>query len=297
MLKSEEPPRTDAAGSSKRFLWLGGAALVVVLGLVAFRSAGSGQKPSGPAKSATPSAVAAQRQTTARTTRAGTSAPASTSNARRPPQPGANAPGDAAASDGTDTLRPVKAAQADRSERGTDALIAALKSPDAVVVAEASKELIDRRATRAIDALAEIELSDAAGSGLSIIDALGRLGALADGDERTQAVERLLAQLASEKQRAAPESPGNLLQLYEALGRTGDARAAQALEAELVDPEVGRAPKVVIVQSLVWLAQPSSRAALEKARKYQAETLATDDFDAELRSELLAAIDAALMLF
>ena len=39
------------------------------------------------------------------------------------------------------------------------------------------------------------------------------------------------------------------------------------------------------------------RAALEKARKYQAETPATDDFDAELRSELLAAIDAALMLF
>lgn len=296
MLKSEEPPRTDAAGSSKRFLWLGGAALIVVLGLVAFRSAGSGQKPSGPAKSATASAVAAQRQTTARTTRAGSSAPTAASKARRP-QPGADAPGDAASLDGPDALRPVKAAQADRSERGTDALIAALKSPDAVVVAEATKELIERRATRAIDALAEIELSDAAGSGLSIIDALGRLGALADGDERTQAVERLLAQLASEKQRAAPESPGNLLQLYEALGRTGDARAAQALEAELVDPEVGRAPKVVIVQSLVWLAQPSSRAALEKARKYQAETLATDDFDAELRSELLAAIDAALMLF
>jgi hypothetical protein len=297
MLKSEGPSPTDARRSPKWLPWLGGAGLIVIVALLVLRSSGNAPKPSKPTSSATVSAVVLERPTTARTTRTATATSSTKRTARRAAEERADGPSEALPQGGPDTLGPLKAAQADPSERGTDALIAALKSPDAVVVAEATKTLIERRATRAIDALAEIELSDAAGSGLSIIDALGRLGALADGDERTQAVERLLAQLASEKQRAAPESPGNLLQLYEALGRTGDARAAKALEQELVDPEVGRAPKVVIVQSLVWLAQASSRAALEQARKYQAETLATDDFDAELRSELLAAIDAALMLF
>jgi hypothetical protein len=296
MLKSEGPSPTDARRSPKWLPWLGGAGLIVIVALLVLRSSGNAPKPSKPTSSATVSAVVLERPTTARTTRTATATSSTKRTARRAAEERADGPSEALPQGGPDTLGPLKAAQADPSERGTDALIAALKSPDAVVVAEATKTLIERRATRAIDALAEIELSDAAGSGLSIIDALGRLGALADGDERTQAVERLLAQLASEKQRAAPESPGNLLQLYEALGRTGDARAAKALEQELVDPEVGRAPKVVIVQSLVWLAQASSRAALEQARKYQAETLATDDFDAELRSELLAAIDAALML-
>lgn len=188
----------------------------------------------------------------------------------------------------------VLAARDDRTPAGTRSLITSLTSEDEIVVAEATKALIERGATEAIGPLARIDLTSAAGSGLSIIDALGRLGAVATDSDRGVAVDRLIEMLAEEKRRGARESPGNLLQIYEALGKTGDPRAAAPLEAELLDPTVPRAPKVVIVGSLVQLAQPSSRAALETALTTESAAVGSDAFEEEIRVELVGVIAAAL---
>lgn len=209
------------------------------------------------------------------------------------PSPSADVPlSSAQASD--PAVQAVLAARLDDSPRGTKTLIANLTSKDDVVVAEAAGGLIARGATEAIEPLAKIDLPTAAGSGLSIIDALGKLSGLADADERKVAVDRLIEMLAEEKRRGAPESPGNLLQIYEALGETHDPRAATALEAELVDPTVPRAPKVVIVQSLVKLAEPSSHAVLETALATERAAKESDAFEEEIRLELVGAIEEAL---
>lgn len=188
----------------------------------------------------------------------------------------------------------VIAAARDDSARGTQTLIASLRSSNEVVVAEAASALVDRRATEAITPLSQISLQTAAGSGLSIIDALGRLGAVADEDDKSVAVDRLLAMLAEEKARGARESPGNLLQIYEALGQTKDPKAAPALETELLDETVPRAPKVVIVGALVAIGQASSRGALEKAHAIESAARGDDAFEEEIRVELVEAIAKAL---
>src|SRR6185503_15570033 len=101
-----------------------------------------------------------------------------------------------------------------------------------------------------------------AGGGASVVHALGRLGAIAGDDERATAVDRLLAMMTEEKRRGAPESAGNLLQIYEALGDIGDARAAGPLEDELLDDGIARAAKVVVVHALARIGQHRSRAPL-----------------------------------
>jgi len=188
----------------------------------------------------------------------------------------------------------VRAAALDRSTAGTKQLIASLQSSDEVIVAEAANALVQRRATQAIAELAAIGLDAAAGSGLSIIDALGRLGALAGADDKSVAVDRLLAMLAEEKQRGARESAANLIQIYEALGQTRDPSAAVPLEAELLDGAVPRAPKVVIVNALVAIGQTESRTALSTALAEQTSTVAADSFEEEIRQELVGVIEKAL---
>lgn len=275
-------------------VWGGLGAVAVAALLLSVRA--SGDQPSGASSSKTSNAFPAspgkhaEERNTPRLPH--TPSRANGTQQAAPPIVSPTAPEDVAP--GADPLRSLRAAKRDPSDVGTRQLLSMLKSQDAVVVAEAANELVERRATQAIRTLATVELRDAGGSGLSIIDALGRLGEIAKSGEKTEAIERLLALLASEKQRGAPESAGNLLQLYEALGRTRDERAAGALEAELLDPQVGRAPKVVIVQSLVWIEASSSRAALVEARKLQSELPPADDFDAELRVELLGVIEAAI---
>lgn len=200
----------------------------------------------------------------------------------------------AVSADETDPLNEVKAAALDGSGKSTEKLVASLSSTDSVVVAEAAKALIERRATNQIAALAKLDLTSAAGGGLSIIDALGKLGTIAGPDEKTIAVERLIAMLAEEKRRHAPESASNLIQIYEALGETRDPRAEKPLDAELLDASVGRAPKVVIVNALIAIGSSGSRDSLAEARSKEATARPSDAFEEELRVELLAAIDKAL---
>lgn len=196
--------------------------------------------------------------------------------------------------DANEALAAIRHARNSPGRDGTEALLAAMLSDDAVVVAEAGKALVQRDDTQAIPALAKIDLRKSGGAGLSVIETLGKLAGKADGGDKSAAVDRLLQMLAQEKQHGGPETPGNLLQIYEALGDTRDARAAGALERELADPGVERAPKVVVVQALAKIAAPSSRAALLRARNAEQATKLEDAFEAELQRDLLKAIEEAL---
>lgn len=293
-------PSARGAGS-RRYgaLLLAGGALAL-LGYLALR-----EGPSNTASAAAPSARSARAQPTAeeaddvelpakprpRPARARAGGPQANApqDAEQRPEP-ALSPEDAA----SPAVRAVLAARDDLTPSGTRTLISSLTSEDEIVVAEAARALIARGATEAIDPLARIDLSRAAGSGLSVIDALGKLAAVASDADRGVAVDRLVAMLAEEKRRGARESAGNLIQIYEALGQTGDPRAAAPLEAELLDADVPRAPKVVIVASLVQLEQRSSRSALETALANESAAKGDDAFEEEVRVELVGAIEAAL---
>lgn len=223
--------------------------------------------------------------------------PAAPTPVSRPSQPmaePASVPSDLDPNVARAAVREVSLAKADLTEEGTLALVENLKSDDMVVVAEAADALVARRATSAIGALSAMDIHATDGIAPSVIHALGRLGKLADGDERRSAVDRLLALLDEEKRRDARDSTSNLLHIYEALGATGDSRAAPALERELEDVRVGIAPKVVVVQALARIGEPSTRPVIVRARSGIAATAGNDAYEAALRQDLLNAMATAL---
>jgi hypothetical protein len=191
----------------------------------------------------------------------------------------------------------LEVAQADPSADGTALLVAGLASDDVVVVAEAADSLVARRATTAIDALAAGDIDARPGVAPAIIDGLGRLAGVADPDSaaRAAAVERLLALLRVEKHRPSAATAARRLYLYEALGHTGDPRAAAALVDELADAQVGTAAKVVVVEALARLGAAGRRAAIAALRASLIAAPSADRFEAELERDLLAAIDLALL--
>ena len=282
-------------------LWLAAVGAAAVLGYFALREGPrSTASAAQPATAPTAEEEVAERPATPRPRPAPSASPIPP---RAPPPPSPEqaaieeeepAPSLSPAEAPNPAVLAVLAARDDRTPAGTRSLITSLTSEDEIVVAEATKALIERGATEAIGPLARIDLTSAAGSGLSIIDALGRLGAVATDSDRGVAVDRLIEMLAEEKRRGARGGPRHLPQIYEALGKTGDPRAAAPLEAELLDPTVPRAPKVVIVGSLVQLAQPSSRAALETALETESAAVGSDAFEEEIRVELVGVIAAAL---
>ncbi len=163
------------------------------------------------------------------------------------------------------------------------------------MVAEAANGLVSRSAVAALPVLVDHDVIKRPWAAPSIIDAMGRLAAIAPPEQRTEAVDRLIALMHEEKVRGAQESQGNLLQIYEALGLSGDPRAVPPLEQELVDPTVKTAPKLVVVQALVALRSTSSRPLLERLASQLVTVPSTDSFEAELRRDLLAAIREALV--
>ncbi len=289
---------SSAARRHGALLVAGGAAAVIALfALRGGPTATASEAGSGPRSTerSVEDGREVERPTTARQRRGRERPTAPTSDA-----PGAPAQEEAPPPTPPDVTDPavgaVLRARGDRTPAGTRALVASLTSRNDVVVAEATRALIERDATDAISALARIDLRQAAGSGLSIIDALGRLAGCASDADRGVAVDRLIAMLEEERRRGARESAGNLLQIYEALGQTGDPKAAAPLEAELADAAVPRAHKVVIVAALVHLARPSSRPALEAALTLEAAAQGSDPFEEEIRVELVGALEGALKI-
>lgn len=214
-------------------------------------------------------------------------------------QPSTPAPGSAAApttgSAAIPVIEDVMRARTDTSVDGTIVLLTALDSRDPVVVAEAASGLVSRGAVAALPVLVDHDVIGRPWAAPSIIDAMGRLASVAPPEQRTEAVERLIALMREEKLRGAQESQGNLLQIYEALGLTGDPKAVPPLEQELADPSVPTAPKLVVVQALVALRSTSSRPVLERLASQLVTAPSTDSFEAELRRDLLAAIREALV--
>ena len=196
---------------------------------------------------------------------------------------------------GAPTIDDVLRAQADPTAAALEVLVAGLDADDAVVVAEAANGLIARGAVSALSVLVAYDVLGRPWAAPSVIAALGRLGAVAEREQRADVTARLLSLMAEEKRRGARESQGNLLQIYEALGQTGDPQAVPALERELFDPTVGTAPRVVVVQALVALRAQQSRGVLEQLRDQLATSADGVGFEAELRRDLLAAIRDALV--
>jgi hypothetical protein len=218
-------------------------------------------------------------------------APAAPTARALPSQPGV-APRPAVTASPTRATRPT-VEDVMHPSASTDVLVAGLEG-DAVVIAEACNALVARGDVAALPALLAYDVLNRPSAAPSVIDALGRLGAMTDEEQRGDVVARLLALLETEKQRRAVESAGNILQIYEALGRTGDARAIAPLERELVDADVATAPKVVVVEALVALGARRSVAVLERLSQDLAASEASG-FEAELRRDLFAAIQAALV--
>ena len=211
------------------------------------------------------------------------------------PAPLAAPPASPAVVEAAPAASPVDDVLAARGNLPTDELVAAVASKDAVVVAEAVNVLIERRAVSALPELVAFDVIGRPWAAPSVIHALGRLGAVATPEDRADVVARLVALLHEEKRRGAVESQGNLLEIYEALGHTGDPSAIEPLERELVDPAVGTAPKVVVVQALVTLGATQSRALLEQLQAQLETAAAGVGFEAELQRDLLAVIREALV--
>jgi HEAT repeat protein len=268
-------------GARRRALLLGGA-LAALIALVSARALTSGSRASGSG-----GATGAQRATAEE--ERGVVVPAA--QPAPPPRPASNASAPVLAR-AADQPPPPRAP--DAGARATDALIAALDSKDDFVVLEAAGELAKRDAPRALPALVAIDIEGRPHAAPSVIDALGRLGGRADATARRSATRRLLALLAQERGRGAPESAGNVLVIYEALGRTLDPNAAPALEAELLDPNVTWAAKTVIVEALTRLRQSSSKATLHELLDDVAARPATDALEAETQRELSVAAANAL---
>lgn len=263
------------------------AAVLVVTGLVAARVATT---PSAPARSeARSQPVDAPGSPRVEVGSAAAPAPSSIAPRRAPAM--AAAPGTAEVAR---ERASAEVARADAGPRSTDALLAALGSSDPFVVLDAADDLAARKATRALPILGAIDIRKGPHSAPSVIDALGRLAAVADAGDRKTATDRLLALLAQERVRSAPESAGNVLAIYEALGHTLEPRAAAALEGELLDPSVTHSAKTVVVEALVRLRQPSSGPPLRALQRELSVFVAPDALAEEVRGELALAVERAL---
>lgn len=264
------------------------AAVLIVTGVVVARAT----KPS-------PTASPAARAETAASADAVGSPPESASPApSAPPSPRVaalpTAPSATAAENVTPEHADAVSIEPARKVRPTETLITELGSSDPFVVLEAANGLAKRKATRAIPTLGAIDIRKNAQSAPSVIAALGGLASVADPAARKTAADRLLELLAQERVRRAPETAGNVLALYAALGQTSDPRAATALEAELVDPKVTLAAKVVVVEALVRLKQPSSGPPLRALQRELSVLVAADPLEEEIRRELTVAVAQAL---
>ncbi len=189
----------------------------------------------------------------------------------------------------------VIAAGEDVGTDRTDLLVIALDSEEAVIVAEAANALVSRKAIAALPALMEQDIPSRPWAAPSVIDAMGRLAAEAPPQQREDVVDHLVKLLEVEKRRESVEALGNTIQIYEALGQTGEAKAIAALERELVDPSVETAPKVVIVQSLVALKAVQSKELLARVQAELAALPPAEGLEAELRKDLLTVLGEALV--
>lgn len=175
-----------------------------------------------------------------------------------------------------------------------DALLYALADTDPLTVLSAADALAARGMTSAIAPLTARPLALRGEAAPSVIDALGRLARVASPEDRATATRTLAAWLASERRRDALDAPGNVLAIYEALGRTGDRDATTVLARELGDPTVSRAAKTAIAKALGALGDPGAAPALSAARREALGAEQLDPFEMEVRDELVAAIDRAL---
>lgn len=270
-----------------------------VLGVAAYVGYGRSSAPSGTGAgelgfeaSSSPPDVLGRVDTSARTTQGAAPLASSPSSETAPPVK-SDAPSPASSAADSSIAR-VKAAKQDPTERGTQALIAALSDADPIAVVEAADGLVARRSRAGALALTTVDVRRSGELGPEVIDAMGKMSA-ADPTVRSALVTHLLDLLAQEKSRLpAPDAAANLLELYEALGESGDPAAAPALEVELEDPTVGMAAKVEVAKSLEHIGAERSALALRRELQLLVGRTEPDDFAEQVRVELVSALREAI---
>jgi hypothetical protein len=192
-----------------------------------------------------------------------------------------------------DVLLAVRDAIHDPTDASTAVLVEALDSEDSVAKLEAIDELARRRHVPALKRLLAFDPADDPFVGPTALLAMGALARDADASSRESAVDRLVKLLEAEKERRGADSAGNVLVIFEALGKVQIPRAARALERELVDPGHGTASKVAIVDALEACGQASSLDVLASFRE-TVRVSAADPFERALEADLVTAVDRTL---
>ena len=274
-----------ATSANRLAIYVAGAVCVLALGVFLWRA----KEDPKPPKRVTAERVAPEPERVPEIVR-----PVSPTQDRASLEDLAAAPSASAVS--TDLAESQPDAEADDrfANRNVEALMDRLSSDDQHLVLDSADGLRARKAVEAIPKLASLDIAQHPDSARGVIKALGELAGAADADDREVATDRLIALLAQEKARDAPDAPGNVLQIYEALGQTGDPRAAAALEPELSDRTVPLAALTVVADALANLGQPSSVAALAEAHARVAALAFDDAFLSEVQKDVIASIDRAL---
>ncbi len=208
-------------------------------------------------------------------------------------RPMASAPSTTPDAPPSDVLASVREAKRVQSDATTAALVRALDEGDAPAKIEAIDELVKRKHVAALKPLMKVDPADDPYVGPTAMLGLGQLARDADPAQREAAVTRFAKLLEQEKARQGMDSPGNMLVIFEALGKIGTPSAAHLLEQELVDPVHPTAAKVAIVDALEACGQSSSVVALTAFRtKFQVS--AQDEFEREIEQDLVKALDRAI---
>lgn len=193
----------------------------------------------------------------------------------------------------SDALAAVREAKRSDTDASTAVLMRALDSDDSPAKLEAIDELVRRKHGPALGRLLKMDPADDPFVGPTALLGVGQLAREADPASRDAAVTRLEKLLESEKARQGMDSPGNILVIFEALGRIASPSAARVLERELVDPAHGTAAKVAIVDAIEECGQRSSVSALAAFRE-GFQVTAQDAFEREIEADLVKAIDRAI---
>jgi HEAT repeat protein len=176
-------------------------------------------------------------------------------------------------------------------------LRAGLASADASARIAAVEDAVRVTAVDALPELQRFALARDPAAAPTVIHAIAILGASAAGAPREEAATTLAGWLRDETKRDAldaPDAPGNVSNLVEALGNVGGSRAVDALIAALDQPALALHVQTLAVMKLGELGDGRARAAVERFAKRVAALPASEGIDEELRVEAIEAARTTL---
>lgn len=170
----------------------------------------------------------------------------------------------------------------------------AMASSDPFERRDAIEKAIARKDVSALPAIMAVDLTQNGYVAASAIDAVGKLGALAEPAARSEAVKTLDRWLRQESKRNAQEALGNASIAVDALAETKSAEAVAPLVSALDAATLPLHIETRIVESLDALGAKSAAPSVARFAARVSALKPADDFEAALATEALAAANAAL---